>query len=161
MYINVEEGKIYVVKYVDQIEVYDMKHEGTIRALRTEDEQAEFDRKEAERQAQYDAMDAVRQECDNRFRDTGAPGRVYFSMEAAPLDDVFIEGPCRLIHDQWGEKKHVEDFANPTLWDIVQFANEGIKVTDDHHHCFLEGVRLDKKKSKEGLIPTYYTVMGS
>ena len=64
-------------------------------------------------------------------------------MNDYDLDKVFIEGACFILHkNNWTGKTYREEFKNPTLWDIVQFANQSVLVVDDLHHIYLEAICL-------------------
>ena len=87
----------------------------------------------------YQAMRKVANECDKRFKERDMTPVVTYSMDAKPLDKIFIDGPVTMYHDGWGEP-YQEELVDPTLWDIVQFANRAIRMTGDSHHVFLEGL---------------------
>ena len=76
------------------------------------------------------------------------------------LDDVAIEGPCVLHHQDWGTKVGSKVLNSPTWLDIAVVADDLIRRSGDHHHVFLEGVHRDKKKT-EGVVPVWRLSMGS
>jgi len=101
----------------------------------------------AKAKADYKRMKDVADECGYRFKAEGIEQHVCFSMDALPLDDVYLTGTVVLSHQGWGEESNYNQrLTDPTLWDIVKFANKAICIVDDHHHTFLEGViKMDEQ----------------
>jgi len=43
-----------------------------------------------------------------------------------------------------------EPETNPTWKDVLEFATEGIDITNDWHHVFLEAIHFSKDRDKDG-----------
>lgn len=72
------------------------------------------------------------------------------------MHEIAVQGKVIFRH-----KRHKTPvLENPTWLDLCVLVNERILETDDHHHCFLEGVCNTKETDKDG-IPIYRYMLGS
>ncbi len=85
------------------------------------------------------------------------------------LDKVAVKGRVRLLcaHEPFyggpkGKDYRSDVLENPTWLQVAVHADEMIRVTNDHHHVFLEGLdKLPKKQQTEAGVTLYEFCMGS
>ena len=74
-----------------------------------------------------------------------------------PLDGIAVEGKVIFINDESDILYRSKIAINPTWLQVCVIANDMIRVTDDHHHVYLEGIR--EVQGSNGQI--YELIMGS
>jgi len=76
---------------------------------------------------------------------------IEYSIDSVNLYDTFEEGKIKIVYmdttDYWSTTPYESPvLINPTWYAILKCARDGIVVTGDYHHIYLEAIRFVEKK---------------
>ncbi len=117
---------------------------------------------------QCTAVDRILNDINAKLKQLMPDCVVVFCIEADDLhsdylNDVAIEGQCRLIRLNMSATEYVSPtLERPTWLQVVQFANDSLLHINDREHVFLENVsRYKPCHYVDDGIPFYWLQMGS
>jgi hypothetical protein len=76
---------------------------------------------------------------------------IEYSIDSVNLCDIFEEGKIKIVYQDTTEYWSTTPYESPILinpiwYAILKCAHDGIMVTRDYHHIYLEAIRFVKKE---------------